>query len=377
MALLKKIFFSVISVTLGFGLAFGLAEMAVRVICPQETAPPRFAFDPVLGEIPVPLQKGRQRHPGDYDFTYSNNSRGFRGSQEFGPKQPGRVRLLLLGDSFTYGVGVDDDQTFAAELERHLGERRLPVEVINAGNSGKGTDYQLKLFQTVGAGLKPEVTVLCFFSNDFQDNARGEYYDVEAGGGLRVRPLDGNRGAIKTFLLHLPGYNWLISWSQSANLVKQAAVRYLVQTGKGRRGQVDAASGLVVSYETGYDGRGFSNEANRKLTAIYLDHLREAVKLAGSELLVVYIPMASEVETYRQNQEISRDEQAFKEIIEARRIVLKSLTPLFASAPAPILELYYAEGHWTPRAHLQVGSYLAAQIEPLIQKSLPRPETTP
>ena len=94
------------------------------------------------------------------------------------------------------------------------------------------------------------VTVLCFFSNDFQDNARGEYYEVEAGGGLRAKPLDGIGGSIKTFLLHLPGYNWLISWSQAANLVKQAGVDYLVQAGKDRRGQVGAASGMVVSYDT-------------------------------------------------------------------------------------------------------------------------------
>ena len=123
----------------------------------------------------------------------------------------------------------------------------------------------------------------------------------------------------------------------------------------------------------GYDGRGFSNEANRKLTAIYLDHLREAVKQAGSELLVVYIPVASEVETYRQKQEISRDEQAIKEIIEARGGTLKSLTPPLASAPVPIRELYYAEGHWTPRAHLQVGRYLGDYIASQLQaKRLPR-----
>jgi hypothetical protein len=369
----KNFLFCLIAVIIGFSAAYGLAEIAVRIISPQETGPPRFAFDPELGEIPVPLQKGRQRHPGGYDFTYSNNSLGFRGSREYGPKPAGTRRILLLGDSFTYGLGVDDDQTFAAELERELGKRYLPAEVINAGNPGRGTDYELKLFQTVGAGLKPEVTVLCFFSNDFQDNARGEYYDVEVGGGLRIKPLEGNRGSIKTFLLHLPGYNWLISWSQAANLVKQAAVHHLVQAGKDRKGQVGAASGLVVSYETGYDGLGYSNETNRKLTAIYLDHLREAVKRAGSELLVVYIPLASEVETYRQKREISRDEQAIKEIIEARGGTLKSLTPPLASAPVPIRELYYAEGHWTPRAHLQVGRYLGDYIASQLQaKPLPR-----
>ncbi len=52
-------------------------------------------------------------------------------------------------------------------------DRQIAAEVVNAGCPGKGTDYELKLFQTLGAGLKPEVTVLCFFANDFLDNARG------------------------------------------------------------------------------------------------------------------------------------------------------------------------------------------------------------
>jgi hypothetical protein len=369
LGLLRKTFLGVISVCLGFLLAFGLAEMAVRVICPQETGPPRFAFDPVRGEIPVPNQVGRQRQPGDYDFTYSNNSLGFRGSREFGPKQPGRVRLLLLGDSFTYGVGVNDDQTFAAQLERLLRSQRLDAEVINAGAPGKGTDYELKLFQTIGAGLQPQVTVLCFFSNDFADNARGEYYAVGPHGELRVKTLDGNRGAIKSFLLHFPGYKWLISWSQAANLVKQAGVDYLVAR-RQTQGESAPAAGLVVSYA--YKGR-FSDDVNQRLTEIYVAHLMEAVKQAGSELAFCYIPIADEVEAYRRTKEPSPDEKAIKAIIEARGGTLVSLTPVLAAGPESIRELYYHEGHWTPRTHLQAGIYLAGQIEPLIQAGLPRP----
>ena len=101
---------------------------------------------------------------------------------------------------------------------------RLSVEVMNAGCPGKGTDYELKCFQTVGRKFHPDLTVLGFFGNDFQDNARGEYYNIGRRGELQVKPLNCNRGAIKTVLDRLPAYNWLISWSQAANLVKQAGV---------------------------------------------------------------------------------------------------------------------------------------------------------
>ncbi len=351
--------YRIIAVILGFLLAFGLAEVAVRLLSPQETGPPRFAFDPELGEIPVPLQKARRTYPGVYAFTHTNNSQGFRDGREFGPKSPGDRRILLLGDSFTYGIGVNDDQTFAYHLEQYLRERRLAAEVINTGNPGKGTDYELKLFQTVGVQLQPDVTVLCFFANDFQDNARGDYYAVDHGE-LRVKPLDRGRGGLKSFLYNFPGYNWLISWSQAANLVKQAAVNYLVKTQNSPGGPPAAASGLVVSYAN--KGQGFSDAANIKLTEIYVDHLRAAVKRAGSDLLVIYIPLAAEVENFRRMQQISRDEEAIKKIIAARGGALQSLTPVLATGGEPLEELYYPEGHWTPRAHWLAGSYLACYI---------------
>jgi lysophospholipase L1-like esterase len=356
----RSFFYRLIAVILGFGIAFGLAEIGVRMFCPQETGPPRFAFDPVLGEIPVPQQKGRQQRPGVYDFTYSNNSKGFRGSREYGPKQPGQVRILLLGDSFTYGLGVNDDQTFGAVLERGLRAQHLDAEVINAGVPGKGTDYQLKFFQAAGAGLQPDLTVLCFFPNDFEDNARGDYFTVGPQGELSAKSLQPVQGGLKSLLNHFPGYNWLISWSQAANLVKQAMVTYLVKHAKGSG---PAAAGLVVSYA---GVNNFANEANRKLTNIYLAQLMEQVKQAGSRLLVVYIPLAAQVEAYRGKPEASPDEQALKEIIAARGGALLSLTPVLAAAPEPVGRLYYAEGHWTPKAHQVVGACLGKHLSALL-----------
>lgn len=355
---MKKMLLRFTGVLLAFVVAFGLAELMVRLIRPQETGPVRFAFQPELGAIPVPLQKGKQSSPGSSDFTYSNNSLGFRGSREYAPKKAGVRRILCLGDSFTYGIGVNDDQTFAVHLERHLRETQSAAEVINAGCPGKGTDYELKLFQSIGAKLRPDVTILSFFSNDFQDNERGEYYEVRADGGLQAKPLD--PGGLKTWLFRLPGYNWLISWSHAANLMKQIAVNYLAGAG-----QSGAAAGLVVSYRN--EGEGLVTDANRKLTEIHLAHLREAVRRSGSDLAVFYIPAAGEVESFRRSGEISRDERAIKEILATQGGSLLSLTPLLAAAPEPIEALYYAEGHWTPRSHALAGEFMATYLDKLLK----------
>jgi len=376
----KNIILRVIAVLLGFSVALGLAEIAVRYIRPQEVGPPRFALDPKLGEIPVPRQQARRFYPGVYDYTYSNNSLGFRGDREYGPKKPGDFRILLLGDSFTYGLGVNDDQTFAFHLEQYLRQHSLAAEVINAGCPGKGTDYELKLFQTLGVKLHPDLTVLCFFPNDFEDNARGEYFDLQPDGGLRVNLLESGREGLKTFLFRFPGYNWLISWSHAANLVKKTAVDYLVSRRNDPGGSASAvgvpegpapaAADLVVSYS--YTGQRFSDDASKKVTEIYLAHLMEAVKQDGSDLAFIYIPNSSEVEAYRRTQEASPDEMAIKALIEARGEALYSLTPVLAVEPRSVRDLYLAEGHWTRRAHLLVGNNLGNYLNHLIQEKLKR-----
>jgi hypothetical protein len=216
---MRTLFFRIIGVFCGFLVAFAVAEVAVRLIRPQEVGPVRFACHPELGEIPVPGQQGVRHLPGAFTFRYSNNSLGWRGHQEYREPKQTDYRVLFLGDSFTYGIGVNDDQTFAARVGQDLTADHLSVEVMNAGCPGKGTDYELKCFQTVGRKFHPDLTVLGFFCNDFEDNDRGEYYNVGRQGELSAKPLDCNRRGIKNLLANLPGYNWLISWSQAANLV--------------------------------------------------------------------------------------------------------------------------------------------------------------
>ena len=361
---MRSLFFRIIGVLLSFLVALAVAEVAVRLISPQEVGPVRFACYPELGEIPVPGQQGERRIPGVYSFRYSNNSLGWRGSREYREAKQTDYRVLFLGDSFTYGTGVNDDQTFAARVEKDLRAGQVAVEVMNAGAPGKGTDYELKCFQTVGRKFHPDLTVLGFFCNDFQDNARGEYYNIGSRGELQVKPLNCNRGAVKTLLDHLPAYSWLISWSQAANLVKQAGVEALIRGA--RQSGPDATNGLVVSYDRG--ASGFANAANKPLTRIYVEQLNAAVKRAGGELMMCYIPISQEVLEYRRTRTISPDERAIQHIAADNGIMLWSLTPLLAHSGQPIERLYYKEGHWTAAAHA-----LAAQsLSRLIQSGLSR-----
>jgi hypothetical protein len=355
---MRSVFFKIIGVLLGFLVAFAVAEVAVRHFSPQEVGPVRFACDPELGDIPVPHQQGVRNAPGGFTFKYSNNSLGWRGSWEYRTVKQTEFRVLFLGDSFTYGTGVDDNQTFATQVQKALSAAQLSVEVLNAGCPGKGTDYALKCFQTVGRKFSPDLTVLCFFYNDFEDNSWGQYYNIGPRGELSAKTLKCGGSTWKTVLAHLPGYNWLISWSQAANLVKQAGVKLLVkqfpQTGP------EATNGLVVSYTP--SPHGYATPANKKLTELYVGQLNAAVQQAGGSLRICYIPIAQEVREYQRTHTISADERAMLQIAADNGMLLWSLTPLLALSGQPIDRLYYPEGYWTAAAHALAARYLSRQI---------------
>jgi lysophospholipase L1-like esterase len=69
----------------------------------------------------------RGYHPVDFDVGIRINNIGFRGEDVNLEKEPGVSRIVMLGDSFTFGAGVRDDETFSAVLE----------EILNASGTGK------------------------------------------------------------------------------------------------------------------------------------------------------------------------------------------------------------------------------------------------
>jgi lysophospholipase L1-like esterase len=98
----------------------------------------------------------------------STNAHGLRGQREIAyARTPGVRRVVVLGDSMTFGFGVGDDDPFPARLEARL-ER---CEVLNLGVNGYGTDQQLLHWLAEGRRYAPDVAVLVFYVDDFHRNA--------------------------------------------------------------------------------------------------------------------------------------------------------------------------------------------------------------
>ncbi len=99
--------------------------------------------------------------------TLNTNSRGLRGKREFSfTPNPDRLRILILGDSFTFGDEVSDDETYS-----HYLQQLLPAtEIINMGVHGYGHDQMLILLGEEGVKYQPDVVILGFNSFDMERN---------------------------------------------------------------------------------------------------------------------------------------------------------------------------------------------------------------
>jgi lysophospholipase L1-like esterase len=104
----------------------------------------------------------------DWGTTVHTNALGMRGPAVARAKPEGVVRIAAVGDSFTFGLGVADDQTFPSHLqtllEGALGSGRC--EVLNFGVSGYSSAEEALVVRDKALAFDPDLILLCYVLND-------------------------------------------------------------------------------------------------------------------------------------------------------------------------------------------------------------------
>jgi len=108
--------------------------------------------------------------PGNVDmartFPYRTNAHGLRDRDRAG-KQPGVKRVLVLGDSYTWGYAVAEEEAFPQTAERLLKERGHPdIEVINAGIPDYNSRQERQLLEKLLPIYQPDAVFLAYVVND-------------------------------------------------------------------------------------------------------------------------------------------------------------------------------------------------------------------
>jgi len=100
-------------------------------------------------------------------WSYTINNDGYRGKNIAREKADGVKRIMFLGDSYTFGWGIDDDETYPEQLKLILRNNNdFNVEVINLGIPGYNTIQESELLRENIHLFNPDVVVLAYVMND-------------------------------------------------------------------------------------------------------------------------------------------------------------------------------------------------------------------
>jgi lysophospholipase L1-like esterase len=118
-----------------------------------------------------------------YGVEVQINDRGFRDNRaSIPPKQPGEYRIIVLGDSFTFGPGVDYERLYTSRLQSLLQRGHPEVTVINLGVEGYNIIEYAAVLEEVGLSLAPDAVLLSLFPvNDFELDDYATHYAIAHG----------------------------------------------------------------------------------------------------------------------------------------------------------------------------------------------------
>ncbi len=349
-------------------LSLGAAEAYLRFFNPQ----PLSAF--------YRWSDGTIRHRPSFRFRYaraefsnviSYNSDGMRGPEIAEHKRPGVPRVLVMGDSFVDAKQVTDDEMLTSVMAEVSRAGGTPLEVINAGVSGYGTDRELILWERFGRGLRPDLVVLGFYPNDVQNNAdRGLF------------GLDGDR-AVALEEPGRPGRSWRTRNREF--LAAHSHLYILIRLGLKEIDRVREEEQSRESEEVFARSPSERIATGWTLTLALLDEMRRRVEAEGARFVVVVFPARYQVDDAlweAQAKHLGLDPLAFdlkksqrllKEWAEKSGAPLIDLLDEFRSRNVSNSFYFSTDGHWNRDGHRLAAELI---LEGLIAQGLLTPDAS-
>jgi len=311
---------------------------------------------------------------GPYEVPYFSNSLGFRdGRIREVPLDSGRPRVILIGDSFTDGVGVAWEETFAGHLEKRLDAQG--VDVLNAGcNSYTPILERIKLRYWIGErGLRVDRVILFLDLSDVKDE---QFYEEDKQGRARLIPYGpfaaSTRWGTKVeewseMLENLIEPNFVVLGAISRNL--KIWVRKLARQELGKRGLFtnQAPPRWILEWEE-YEGpeRPVIEAGIQKLKA-NIGELARYLRERGIPLTLVVYPYPFHVVEGRADRAIQK---IWSTWCAANGIDFIDLFPEFVGigSGSETVKTYYLEGdcHWNAKGHERVAEALLKNPEKIL-----------
>jgi lysophospholipase L1-like esterase len=291
------------------------------------------------------------------------NSFGLRSPEVAVPKPAGTIRVLLLGDSFTFGLGVGDKDTFGRRLEENLRGKygAAPVEVVSAGVLSYCPLLEYLQYRHHLHVLEPDFVVLNFDMSDVQDDMA---YSRDLVAGSDGTPLYVTEPSLR-------------SQTPSA-MPKLLMFEWLGRRIQGARGRIQSTL-EGVPYVRDQDrylwaldgGPEFDGEARHAMAPI--QDLSRLLEHDGIPLLLATYPQPWQVsadatpippirDQYAVGHSVHLNDRPFKKLAafaSEHHIPFLNATDVFRQDATPATLFLANDFHFTPRGHQLYAEVLA------------------
>ena len=267
------------------------------------------------------------------------NRDGFGDSDEFvlGADFAGRKRILMLGDSYTRGFFADVGKSFVDSIED-----AIPDAIVwNVSEPGTATNQAVLSFNGIAPRLKPQLSILGFYMNDFPENLLLKEMS------LRLIDDEGKQYFVRRF-----EYD---RWGNPVNLPEHIVNAYLAAGARPPASELERVLGIThlgtlalrtLDFLLGLN-EDESFERQTRETRKYLAQLRDAAAAMDSQLLILLIPQSNDVDSP------DRSYRTAVRIFEELRIAYVEVRHLLDSTND------YVDFHWNNSGHQKVGAYLS------------------
>ena len=276
------------------------------------------------------------------------NGHGHRGRDHGSVKATGKSRILILGDSFTEGVHVKEDELFSSRLEA----MNPDLEAMNAGVGGYGTVQEYLYLVREGLAFDPDLVLLMFYENDLSDNCLSYYpgfgprpYAVWKNGAMQiVEQLDYKE--FKKFIIPVPLWEYLNRHSYLYYFINVSIYQKLFADKMRNLQKLD----LEKTRECGKYGIFFG----------IIQKMRSLLTAERVQFGVVLIPTREDVE-----RGSSPTQQPILSFCRASGIKCHALLDRFITERSAGQRLYFTNDiHWTRRGHEtaadEIGEFVKA-----------------
>jgi hypothetical protein len=268
--------------------SLGLVELAFRHMHPQHGVRPCTEIDFELGvSHTADCEYVDLRSPNQNSYHVKTNNLGFRMNRDIrlGLNKE-NTRLLVLGDSFTYGWGVDIQHAYISLIEEEIVRNHSKLELINMGVGGYSTGHHRKQLTRWLDRLSPQGVVLFLNNNDLKDNIvkNPDYtpfsYEVCESGKVKLQARQVYSPTKRLIYKYSPHY-WLVKHSHTYIALQKA--RRTLTTSFGDKDEVPAFS----------LANRLSEEEQRLAFEITVQHLQQIIAVLAPgqiPLAIVWIP---------------------------------------------------------------------------------------